>query len=248
VKLRNQTPNRSVASIISVKALAFVLGLSLITLIPQSALAVDACAVSPTDVECVIDQPKSLQVVVNKTRPVTPVTYQPNDLRTVPKYNPYGRILRKSVSAAVVKLGDAMKAAGKGTLIVQSGYRSYYSQKSILAAKIRSIGKTNALKLVAKPGYSEHQTGLAVDFAAKGVSTLQTSFAKTKAGIWLAENAYKYGFVLRYPKGKTEITGYSFEPWHFRYVGVDLATAMHEQGIQTLEEYFALPAAPNYLN
>jgi D-alanyl-D-alanine carboxypeptidase len=102
--------------------------------------------------------------------------------------------------------------------------------------------------LAARPGYSEHQTGLAVDFAARGVSTLQVSFAKTKAGIWLAANAYRYGFVLRYPSGKTAITGYSFEPWHFRYVGVEVATAMHDQNIQTLEEFYALPAAPSYLN
>ena len=211
-------------------------------------MAVGGCAVSPTDAACVIDRASSYQVVVNKTRPVTPVTYQPNDLRTVPRYNPYGRILRKSVSSAVVHLGDAMKAAGKGTLVVQSGYRSYYSQKTILAAKIKAIGKTNALKLVAKPGYSEHQTGLAVDFAARGVSTLNVSFAKTKAGIWLAQNAHLYGFILRYPSGKTPVTGYSYEPWHFRFVGIDLATAMHDQGITTLEEYFSLPAAPNYLN
>jgi D-alanyl-D-alanine carboxypeptidase len=89
---------------------------------------------------------------------------------------------------------------------------------------------------------------LAVDFGAQGVSTLQVSFAKTKAGIWLAANSYKYGFVLRYPFGKTKITGYSFEPWHFRFVGVATATEMHDQGISTLEEFYALPAAPNYLN
>ena len=75
-----------------------------------------------------------------------------------------------------------------------------------------------------------------------------SEIAKTKAGIWLAANAYRYGFVLRYPSGKTSITGYSFEPWHFRYVGIDVATAMHDQNIQTLEEFYGLPAAPGYLN
>lgn len=144
-------------------------------------------------------------------------------------------------------MGNAMKAAGKGTLIVQSGYRSYSSQTQILKDKTRAIGRTKALLLVAKPGYSEHQTGLAADFAAYGVSTLTTSFAKTKAGIWLAANAYQYGFVLRYPKGKTVITGYNFEPWHFRYVGIPVATEMHDQGVQTLEEFYGLPAAPDYL-
>lgn len=192
--------------------------------------------------------PTSLQVVVNKTRPLNPKTYYPADLVKVPKFNPYGRLLRKEVSASVVKLGKTMSAEGAGTLILQSGFRSYASQKTIHAAKVKALGKLKGERLAARPGYSEHQTGLAVDFAAKGVSTLTISFAKTKAGIWLAANAYKFGFVLRYPSGKTAITGYQYEPWHFRYVGIEVATAMHDQQIQTLEEYFALPAAPKYLN
>jgi D-alanyl-D-alanine carboxypeptidase len=237
MKTRNFSLKQGVALIYSVRAMALVLALSLTAL---SSIA--ASALEP------IDTASSYQVVVNKTRPLNPVTYRANDLVKVPKYNPYGRILRREVSASVVRLGNAMKSAGKGTLIVQSGYRSYYSQRSILAAKIRAIGKTKALKLVAKPGYSEHQTGLAVDFAARGVSTLNVSFARTNAGIWLAANAYRYGFVLRYPSGKTAITGYSFEPWHFRYVGVTVATAMHDRGIKILEEFYNLPAAPEYLN
>lgn len=237
MKTRNFIPKQGIARFYSVRAIALVLALSLTAL-----SSVSASALEP------IDTAGSYQVVVNKTRPLNPVTYRASDLVTVPKYNPYGRILRREVSASVVRLGNAMKAAGKGTLIVQSGYRSYYSQRSILAAKIKAIGKTKALKLVAKPGYSEHQTGLAVDFAARGVSTLNVSFARTRAGIWLAANAYRYGFVLRYPSGKTSITGYSYEPWHFRYVGVTVATAMHDQGITTMEEFYHLPAAPDYLN
>lgn len=228
---------QGVVGIYSVRAIALVLSLSL-----TAVGSVSASASEP------IDTASSYQVVVNKTRPLSPVTYRATDLVRVPKYNPNARIVRKTVSKAIVRLGDAMKLAGKGTLIVQSGYRSYSSQKTIHKAKVRSLGKIKGEKLAARPGYSEHQTGLAVDFAARGVSTLQISFAKTKAGIWLAANAYRYGFVLRYPKGKTAITGYSFEPWHFRYVGVELAKAMHDQAISTLEEYYALPAAPNYLN
>jgi D-alanyl-D-alanine carboxypeptidase len=248
MKTRNLCLKQSLARIYSVRALTLALALSLTAVGSVSASAIDACAVSPTDAGCLINTASSKQVVVNKTRALSPSTYRPSDLITVPKYNPYGRILRREVSASVVRLGNAMKSAGKGTLIVQSGYRSYSSQKTIHKAKVRALGKTKGEKLAARPGYSEHQTGLAVDFAARGVSTLQVSFAKTKAGKWLAANAYRYGFVLRYPSGKTAITGYSFEPWHFRYVGVDLATAMHDQSITTLEEYFALPAAPNYLN
>jgi D-alanyl-D-alanine carboxypeptidase len=237
VKARNLKTNQRVARIYSVKAFALVLVLSLSTLTSVGASAVES-----------IDSASSYQVVVNKTRPLTPVTYRPSDLVKVPKYNPYARIVRRNVSAAIVLLGNDMKAAGQGTLIVQSGYRSYSSQTTIHKAKVRALGKVHGEKLAARPGYSEHQTGLAVDFAARGVSTLQVSFAKTKAGIWLAANAYRYGFVLRYPSGKTAITGYSFEPWHFRYVGIDVATAMHDQNIQTLEEFYALPAAPSYLN
>lgn len=248
MKTRNLKPKQGVARIYSVRALTLALVISLTALGSTSARALDACAISPTDVACLINVAGSNQVVVNKTRALSPATYRPSDLVRVPKFNPYGRILRSEVSAAVVQLGAAMKAAGQGTLVVQSGFRSYTSQKKIHKAKVRLIGKTKGEKLVARPGFSEHQTGLAVDFAARGVSTLKLSFAKTKAGKWLAANAHVYGFVLRYPAGKTAITGYSFEPWHFRYVGIDLATTMHDQGISTLEEYFALPAAPSYLN
>lgn len=237
MKARNLKSNQSVARIYSVKAIALVLALSLSALTSVGASAVES-----------IDTASSYQVVVNKTRPLRPVTYRPSDLVKVPRYNPYARIVRREVSAAIVLLGNDMKAAGQGTLIVQSGYRSYSSQTTIHRAKVRALGKVRGEKLAARPGYSEHQTGLAVDFAARGVSTLQVSFAKTKAGIWLAANAYRYGFVLRYPSGKTAITGYSFEPWHFRYVGVEVATAMHDQSVATLEEFNSLPAAPNYLN
>jgi len=229
---RNFITNRKASWIIAVRVLVLGITFSLITGTASGAMATD---------------PSSYQIVVNKATPLSPLSYRPTDLVTVPKYNPYGRVLRREVASAVVAMGNAMKAAGKGTLIVQSGYRSYSSQTQILKDKTRAIGRTKALLLVAKPGYSEHQTGLAADFAAYGVSTLTTSFAKTKAGIWLAANAYQYGFVLRYPKGKTVITGYNFEPWHFRYVGIPVATEMHDQGVQTLEEFYGLPAAPDYL-
>jgi D-alanyl-D-alanine carboxypeptidase len=183
---------------------------------------------------------------VNKQNPLTNKKYSPKNLVRVAKYNPLGRTLQKDAAESVVRLGNAMKAAGKGTLVVQSGFRSYSSQQKIHRAKVRSLGKAKGEALAARPGYSEHQTGLAADFAAKGVSTIKISFGKTKAGIWLAENSFRYGFILRYPKGKTEITGYRYEPWHFRYVGVDVATRMHESGITTLEEFFGLPAAPTY--
>jgi D-alanyl-D-alanine carboxypeptidase len=78
------------------------------------------------------------------------------------------------------------------------------------------------------------------------VCALQACFADTPQGLWLAANAWKYGFMLRYPNGKTPITGYEFEPWHYRYVGLELAAELHTTGIQTLEEFFGLPPAPTY--
>lgn len=230
------------------KAITFAIVFSLASLGSLPAHAVSACASDPSSISCITKNPKSFQVVVNKISPISPKNYYPAGLVKVPKFNPFQRIVRKEVSAAIVKLGNQMKADGKGTLIVQSGFRSFASQTSIHSAKVRAIGKVKAEKLAARPGYSEHQTGLAVDFAASGVSTLQISFAKTKAGIWLAANAYRYGFIMRYPSGKTAVTGYSFEPWHFRFVGVKLATAMRDQNISTLEEFYQLPAAPKYLN
>ena len=246
MKSRIRISNLRFARFYSVKAIALALALSLIAFAPQSASAVTNCPSTMGTVECITSKANSLQVVVNKTRPLNPKTYYPSDLVKVPQFNPLGRLVRKQVSGAIIAMGKQMKLDKKGTLIVQSGFRSYSSQKTIHAAKVRALGKVKGENLAARPGYSEHQTGLSVDFAAAGVSTLQVSFAKTKAGIWLAANAYKYGFVLRYPKGKTAITGYQFEPWHFRFVGVAVATSMHDQQISTLEEFYALPAAPGY--
>jgi hypothetical protein len=108
-------------------------------------------------------------------------------------------------------------------------------------------GQASADLRSARPGYSEHQTGLAIDISAlpENCTLDETCFADT-AGQWLATNAFKWGVVLRYPSDKTPVTGYEFEPWHYRYVGVALATEMHNTGITTLEEFFGLPAAPTY--
>ncbi len=120
--------------------------------------------------------------------------------------------------------------------IVDSGYRSYFYQKVILEELVKKEGNI-AYQKVAKPGSSEHQTGLAIDIAyyKNGVYSDDVKEDDDEA-IWLANNSYKYGFILRYPKGKEDITGYQYEPWHFRFVGLDLAKKLYEEGI-TLEEY-----------
>lgn len=121
-----------------------------------------------------------------------------------------------------------------------SRYRSYYTQESLYNRYVAADGEAAASRYSAKPGYSEHQSGLAMDIGddANASAWAETTFDHTDAAIWLAENAHKYGFILRYQEGKEEITGYMHESWHFRYVG-GIATKIYESGL-TLEEYLAL--------
>ena len=116
-------------------------------------------------------------------------------------------------------------------LWMTSGYRSYYDQEYIYNGYVKRDGQEKADTYSARPGHSEHQTGLAYD-----LNDLDWNFGETPEGIWVAENCYKYGFILRYPEGKEEITGYKYEPWHIRYVGVEKATEIYESGL-CLEEF-----------
>lgn len=177
--------------------------------------------------------------MVNKLRPLSPISYRP--------------VLASNINLAAVaaKAYDQMKAgmkkAGAGTLILNSGYRSYQTQVVVHANQVARLGLKAGEALAARPGHSEHQTGLAADVSASGQGcAIQVCFAKTKAGKWLAANSWQYGFVLRYPDGQTKITGYQFEPWHFRYVGVELATEMKSLNVSVLEKFWNLPAAPSY--
>ncbi len=130
-----------------------------------------------------------------------------------------------------------------------SGYRSAKYQKTLYDGYVASGGKAEADRVSARPGHSEHQTGLALDFTrADGKCHLEACFGDQPEGKWLAENAYKYGFILRYTTDKESVTGYKFEPWHYRYVGKDLAAEMQKQHIATLEEYFDTGAAPDYID
>jgi D-alanyl-D-alanine carboxypeptidase len=127
-----------------------------------------------------------------------------------------------------------------------SGYRSEGSQKSLHEAYVRQSGAAAADLYSARAGYSEHQTGLAVDIGRSDHKCeLDACFGTTPEGQWVAQNAYKYGFIVRYKEGAQAVTGYIAEPWHIRYVGKDLAKALFDSG-QALEEFFDLPAAPDY--
>ena len=118
-----------------------------------------------------------------------------------------------------------------------SGYRTYEYQKNLFNRYVKKDGYDNAVMYSAKPRHSEHETGLAFDIGGLDQTNwLKEKFEDTEEGIWLRENAHRFGFVLRYPKGKADITGYMYEPWHFRYIGIEHATNVYERDI-TLEEY-----------
>ncbi|MCM1270005.1 MAG: D-alanyl-D-alanine carboxypeptidase family protein [Ruminococcus flavefaciens] len=126
-------------------------------------------------------------------------------------------------------------AAKEGlNLWIGSGYRSYYDQEIIYNNYVASDGVEMADTYSARPGFSEHQTGLVID-----CNTIDDAFGATPESAWLAEHAHEYGFVIRYPKGKEDITGYQYEPWHIRYVGSKIATECYKRGI-CLEEYFGI--------
>jgi D-alanyl-D-alanine carboxypeptidase len=126
-----------------------------------------------------------------------------------------------------------------GVLIrVASAYRSYAEQANLHESYVAAVGIEAAGELSAQAGHSEHQTGLAVDIAdSSGVCSLGDCFADTPAGVWSAANAWKFGFLVRYPAGGRAITGYTYEPWHLRHVGTSVSATMHHQGIATLEEF-----------
>lgn len=210
---------------------------------PSANRAFDKTAHSLTD-------PASIWVIVNKQHPLNPKTYVP--ALTVPNVPLKGRAsasnmhVSTAMAPALVSLFNGAKAAGY-TLMLSSGYRSYGYQVSVYNGIVRSQGQGAADKQSARPGYSEHQTGLAADVAPRsGRCDLSQCFGNTPEGQWLAANAYKFGFIIRYTADKESVTGYEYEPWHIRYVGTDLSTEMHSKGIKTLEEFFDVSGGTSY--
>ena len=172
-----------------------------------------------------------------------------NKTYALPKsYAPGG--LTGETRAAADKLTAGARDAGY-SIKVQSGFRSYDTQQNIYNRYVRERGKASADTFSARPGHSEHQTGLAFDVCESSGkyknACINSNFDSTEEAKWLSENAYKYGFILRYPNGKTNETGYKYESWHFRYVGVDLATKLYNDGNWiTLENYFGITSQYNY--
>lgn len=169
-------------------------------------------------------------VIANKTYSL-PSNFAPNNLVAI---NGYIKVV-DYVKDAFLSLSSDAKAIGLN-IYASSGYRSYSNQKYIYENYVSMDGKENADRYSARAGYSEHQTGLAID-----VNTIDMTFDNTSESAWLRENAYKYGFIIRYPKGKEEITGYMYEPWHIRYVGKELSNKLYKDGSYiTLEEYYGI--------
>lgn len=185
--------------------------------------------------------PTSLWVVVSKTYPLSNDAYRPTDLvlPDIPQRQDKSqdeRSVRQVIAPDLVSMVNDAKAQGYD-LMVGSGFRSKELQSVYYNSILKASGQAVADKQSALPGKSEHQTGLALDIAYTDMSKcyLEICFGTTPAGKWIAANSYKYGFIIRYPEDKTEITQYQYEPWHIRYVGKPLAKALHDSGL-TLDE------------
>lgn len=169
-------------------------------------------------------------LIVNKSYPV-PQDYEPSGLVTA--YGTWNEYLLPETNEAFKQM--SIDAANEGlNLWCASGYRSVSTQDRIYNNYVARDGQAAADTYSARPGHSEHHTGLCFD-----LNSIDSSFAYTAEGKWVAENCWKYGLIIRYPQSKEEITGYKYEPWHLRYVGTDLAKTLYESGL-CMEEYFGL--------
>lgn len=163
-------------------------------------------------------------LIANKTYDL-PSIYNPGGLLDVFNTN-YNQMQADALSQGV-------------SLKIISGFRSYQTQATLYNRYVAKDGQAQADRYSARPGHSEHQSGLAAD-----INSVEQTFEKTGEGVWLNNNCYKYGFIIRYPKGKENITGYIYEPWHIRYVGKDLAAELYNNGDWiTLEEYFGITSS-----
>lgn len=195
------------------------------------------------------DAASSLWVVVNKGRAL-PSDYAPASL-AVPNVplrlssSASEMQLRQEAASALETMFSAAKSQGIN-LMLASGYRSYSAQSSVYSSYVSQSGVAQADNFSARPGHSEHQTGLAADIEPLSrACEVEQCFESTPEGRWLAANSYKYGFVIRYQKTTQNLTGYEYEPWHVRYVGNGLAGQLQQSG-QTLEQFFGLPAYTSY--
>ncbi|SEF87861.1 D-alanyl-D-alanine carboxypeptidase family protein [Paenibacillus sp. UNC499MF] len=197
--------------------------------------------------EQVAAKPESMTVLVNKQFKL-PDTYKPSDL-VYPDVNFVfaekieKRMMRKEAAGALENMFDAAKKAGT-PLAGVSAYRSHSTQTTLFNRYVQKDGEDAAKKYSAVPGHSEHETGLAIDVAGStGKCAAEDCFGGTPEAKWLEDHAHEYGFIIRYPKGKESVTGYQYEPWHLRYVGIQMAKDIKAKNT-TMEEYLnAVPVA-----
>jgi len=196
------------------------------------------------EVNCGLDEPyytvdnkadvsKEHLILVNKYSQLEE-EYVPKGLVKIDKAYGYQRMINKTTYEAFIKMYQDMSKENL-FIFITSPYRSYNYQKSLYNNYVSKNGKENADRFSARAGYSEHQTGLAIDIAAK--NSVYTKFANTEEYKWVKDNCYKYGFILRYPEDKEKQTGYMFEAWHYRYVGEEVAQYIYEHKI-TFDEYY----------
>ena len=179
----------------------------------------------------------NILLLINKTHPLSS-DYYPDDMVKIERNDPQvGTAEVKQMRAVAAEhfedLLDAAEAAGYN-IVLRNAFRSYSYQESLFNSYVKNNGEAAANRYSARPGESEHQTGLCADVGVPGKAL--TSFNGSKEAEWMAEHAHEFGFILRFPDGKEDITGYMFESWHFRYVGIEAAGEIYERGI-TLEEY-----------
>ncbi len=183
----------------------------------------------------VTDTSKGNTMLVNKYNALSK-DYEVEDLKTISKTYSYGdnKKLNKEAYDAFISLADDAKKEGY-TILIVSSYRTYQDQEDVWKDYKASFGTKKADAYAARAGSSEHETGLAIDVA--DYNDKNDKFEATESFKWMQTNAHKYGYILRYPKGKENITGYSYEAWHYRYVGIDTATKVYNEGI-TYDEYY----------
>jgi D-alanyl-D-alanine carboxypeptidase len=195
-----------------------------------------------------LSDPNREWVVVNKQRPLDPLDYRAGDLVMPQNVRALEEsALRSAPASALTELVRAASDAGAGEIGFLSAFRSYSTQQSTYAGRVDVGGVEEADRESARAGYSEHQTGLAVDIVpCDGSCGTLDDIASSPQGAWVRDHAWEYGFITRYAEGRESVSGYLPEAWHQRYIGRELARAYHEGGYTTLEEFFGLPAAPTY--
>ncbi|RAX47002.1 D-alanyl-D-alanine carboxypeptidase family protein [Arthrobacter sp. AQ5-06] len=196
-----------------------------------------------------LTDPASPWLVVNKRRPLSPPDYVPADLvqPNIQLAVSGEAALLNSTTAAAAEAMFAAAAQDGVSMTLASGYRSYGTQVATYNGYVAARGQADADTASARPGHSEHQTGWSFDIGdGGGACGFQPCFAEQPAAVWAKANGHRFGFVVRYPWMFHPITGYYYEAWHLRYIGVEAATDMANRGISTVEEYFGVEAAPGY--